>query len=117
LLPLNQELALVDWVGLCAITAKPFDLTGIQSMAYELSGSVPGINWHLKFQACHPEVLTSKPSGRDPKQAQNFNPTNIKNYFELLRTTYTDFPNIPPQHIWNMDKKGHTVGWGAQAIK
>ena len=67
LLSPEQELALVDWVDLCAITAKPLDITGVQTMAFELSGSVPGVNWHLQFQARHPEILASKPSGLDPK--------------------------------------------------
>jgi hypothetical protein len=92
--------------------ARPLNVTGLQGMAYDVSRLVPGANWHLRFQSCHPEVLNSKPSGLDLKCAQNFNLSNIEDYFVLLGSVYKEFPDIPPQHIWNMDEKSIQMGGG-----
>jgi hypothetical protein len=43
----------------------------------------------------------------NPKCMKNFNQTVINDYFDQMEHLYARFPGeIPPQHIWNMDKKG-----------
>jgi hypothetical protein len=90
----------------------PLDRDGIHSLVFDLSGTVPGSNWLSRFEKRHPEIRASWPGNLDPKRAQNFNPTNILNFYKLLKDIYDAFPNLPPQHIWNMDKKGIQFGGG-----
>jgi DDE superfamily endonuclease len=107
----------VDWVDHQAKTAKPYDRQAVQALTFELSGVIPGKNWISRFEKRHPEVQSSRPSNLDPKRAQNFNPTNIRHYYNLLKAIYDAHPNLPPQHIWNMDEKGLQLGGGRKRAK
>jgi hypothetical protein len=107
----------VDWIDHQATTAKPFDRAGVQTLAFELSGTIPGKNWHRRFEQRHLELSSSKPSNLDPKRAQNFNSTNVAGYFDLLKSVYDSFPTLPPEHIWNMDEKGLQLGGGRKRTK
>jgi hypothetical protein len=82
-----------------------------------LSGTIPGKNWHRRFEQRHLELSSSKPSNLDPKRAQNFNSTNVAGYFDLLKSVYDSFPTLPPEHIWNMDEKGLQLGGGRKRTK
>jgi hypothetical protein len=117
LLSEQQELTLVDWIDHRATTAKPLDRHGVQSIAFELSGTVPGKNWHRRFEKRHPNLRSSKPGNLDPKRAQNFNPTNVARYFDLLKAVFDAHPDLPPQQIWNMDEKGLQLGGGRKRSK
>jgi len=108
---------LVDWVDHQALTAKPYDRHAIQGLAFELSGAVPGKNWLRRFESRHPELRTSRPGNLDPKRAQNFNATNVAGFFDLLKTVFDAHPELPPQHIWNMDEKGLQLGGGRKRSK
>ena len=59
----------------------------------------------------------SRPGGLDPKRAQNFNPSNVAGFYELLKAVYDVYPNFLPQHIWNMDEKGLQLGGGRKRCK
>jgi len=111
-LPKPTEVTLHDWIGFHALSAKPLDMQGVCLLASDLSGSQPGKNWISRFMARHPDVCYSKPGSLDPKQAQNFNPSNIAGFYKLLKAIYDMYPDLPPQHIWNMDKKGLQLGGG-----
>ena len=82
-----------------------------------MTGVVPGTNWIYRLQRRYDELRTSRPSGLDPKRAQNFNPMNIGGYFKLLQDLFTTYPNLPPEHIWNMDEKGVQFGGGRKNAK
>jgi hypothetical protein len=112
LLSSQQEATLVDWIDHRAQTAKPFDRHDIQSLAYELSGKIPGKGWVPRFSKHNHEVRSCRPSNLDPKRAQNFNASNIKHFFGLVKTIFDAHPNLSAKHIWNMDEKGLQLGGG-----
>jgi hypothetical protein len=101
-----QETTLMDWIGYQANVAKPLDRDSLNSLVFDLSGIVPGINWINRFEQHHSEIRASWPGNLDLKRAQNFNPTNVAYFYNLLKDVYDAFPDLPPEHIWNMDEKG-----------
>jgi len=94
-----QEMMLMDWIGYQANVAKPLDRDGVNSLIFDLSGVVPGINWINWFEQRHPEIHASWLGNLDPKCAQNFNPTNVAYFYKLLKDVYNTFPDLPPEHI------------------
>ena len=112
-----QEAVLYDWIEFCALIAKPLDVQGVLSLIAELSGKLPGKHWLHRFKKRWPQVSYSRPGGLDPKQAYNFNPSNVAGFFELLKVIYDAYPNLPPQHVWNMDEKGLQLGGGHKQSK
>jgi hypothetical protein len=107
-----EEKVVEDWCTYSAQIAQPFGPLEIKSVACSITGKVPGKNWHHRFERRHPNLTLSIPSGLDPKRAQNFNATNISNYFDLLDKLNKDYGGIPPEQIWNMDEKGLQMGGG-----
>jgi hypothetical protein len=112
-----QEATLVDWISHQASVLMPLDKDGIHSLVFNLSGIVPGSNWIHQFEKCHLEIHASRPGNLNPKHAQNFYPTNIHHFYNLLKDIYNTFPNFPPEHIWNMDEKGVQFGGGCKRSK
>jgi len=112
-----QEATLVDWIGHQASVSMLLDKDGIHSLVFDLSGVVPGSNWIHQFEKRHLEIHASWPGNLDPKHAQNFNPTDIRHFYNLLKDIYNTFPNFPPEHIWNMDEKGVQFGGGCKCSK
>jgi len=92
-------------------------MQGVQCLTSELSGRPPGQNWIERFKKRWPQLSYSRPGGLDPKRAQNFNPSNVGGFYELLKVIYDAYPNLPPQHIWNMDEKGLQLGGGRKRSK
>ena len=86
----------MDWIGHQASVSMPLNRDGIHSLVFDLSGTVLGSNWLSWFEKHHPEICTSQPGNLDPKRTQNFNPTNILNFYKLLKDIYDAFPNLPP---------------------
>jgi hypothetical protein len=101
-----QEAMLIDWIGHQASVSMLLDKDSIHSLVFDLSGIVPGSNWIHQFEKQHLEIHVSWPRNLNPKCTQNFNPTNIHHFYNLLKDIYNTFPNFPPKHIWNMDEKG-----------
>ena len=66
---------------------------------------------------CWPQVSHSRPGGLDPKWAQNFNPSNVAGFYQLLRAIYDAYPDLLPQHVWNIDEKGLQLGGGCKQLK
>lgn len=102
----------MDWCDHQSKIAAPYSHLDIRSIAYEMTGSIPGKTWHQHFECRHPELKLSRPSGLDPKRAQNFNKAAITHYFELCQKLKDDHPDLPPEHMWNMDEKGIQMGGG-----
>src|SRR6266851_2145114 len=112
-----EEKTLVDWIGYQAAIAKPLDREEIRSLVLDITGIFPGLNWIYRFKQRHPEICASQPGNLDPKRAQNFNVTNVAHFYKLLKDVYDAYPNIPPEHIWNMDEKGVQFGGGRKWSK
>ena len=110
-------MAIINWIEFRALIAKPFDKHEIYNLVFHMTGKVPGKNWIYRLQRRYNELRHSKPSNLDPKRAQNFNPTNVGGYFKLLKDLYSTYPNLPPEHIWNMDEKGIQFGGGRKNAK
>ena len=106
-----------DWIGFRATMAKPLDIQGIQTLASAVSGKKPGKNWVGQYMKRQPEVCQSRPGSLDPKRAQNFNPSNVAGFYDLLKAIYDVYPDLPAQHIWNMDEKGLQLGGGRKRSK
>ena len=75
-------------------------------------GTMPGKNWYHQFEKHCEEVHSSEPGNLNPKRAQNFNPTNVAHFYNLLKSIFDTYPNLPLQHIWNMDEMGLQLGGG-----
>ena len=114
LLSPSQEGVLHDWIEFHALVAKPLDIECLQCLVADLAGRPPGQNWIYWYKRHWPQLAYSRPGGLDPKQAQNFNPSNVAGFYELLKAVYDVCPNFPPQHIWNMDEKGLQLGRGCK---
>jgi hypothetical protein len=84
---------------------------------FDISGVVSGLNWIYWFEQRHPEICASQPGNLDPKHTQNFNPMNVAHFYKLLKDIYNAYPNLPPEHVWNMDKKGVQFGGGRKHLK
>jgi len=104
------EVVLVAWIQLWADTARPVSISRIQRIARDLSGGKVGKNWVYRFLARHPELKLGKPSGLDPKRAQAFNETTVRDHFEQLAKAL--YPGIKPSNLYNMDEKGCQRGGG-----
>jgi hypothetical protein len=112
-----QEAVLHDWIEFHALIAKPLDEPDIKCITFKLSGKEPGKNWLSQYKIHWPDLCNLKPSSLDPKWAQNFNPSNVAGFYKLLKAIYDVYPNLPPQHIWNMDEKGLQLGGGCKQLK
>ena len=117
LLSPSQEGVLRDWIEFHALVAKPLDIERLQCLVADLAGRPPGQNWIYRYKRHWPQLAYSRPGGLDPKRAQNFNPSNVAGFYELLKAVYDVYPNFPPQHIWNMDEKGLQLGGGRKRCK
>jgi len=107
----------MDWISYQAAVAKPLDREELCSLMLNITGIFPGLNWIYQFKQHHPEICTSWPGNLDPKRAQNFNMTNIAYFYKLLKDVYNTYPNILPEHIWNMDEKGVQFRGGRKQSK
>lgn len=92
--------------------AKPMDPATLRGRALSVKGVYPGKNWSRRFIKRHPILNLGKPSGLDPKRANNFNEPTIKDYFRLRKELDDKYSGIPPEHQWNMDEKGIQLGGG-----
>jgi hypothetical protein len=79
--------------------AKPLDIQGVQVLASVISGKQPGNNWIGRYKKQNPDLCQSRPRGLDPKWVQNFNPSNVAGFYDLLKVIYDVYPDLPPQHI------------------
>ena len=93
-----------------SITATPLHPKTLRAHIFEISGQLPGKNWHQHFLNRHKELHLAKPNDLDPKRARNFNKTSVTDYFTKRQELHDRFGDIPPEHDWNMDEKGIQLG-------
>lgn len=109
----EQELTLVDWIVHQGEMGLPCSVKDIMAEVEVISGKPIGKKWYKKFLLHHPHIHAVKAGRLDPKCAKNFNTTVINDYFDKMEALHACFPTgIPPEHIWNMDKKGIQLGGG-----
>lgn len=103
----------MDWMGHQALSARPLSRRALHAHVADLAGRPPGKDWCLRFELRHrDELLTARPSGLDPKRAQNFNRTAVQSLASIRRQIEVEYGPIPPEHDWNADEKGIQLGGG-----
>lgn len=123
LLTVVEEETLCKWIKYMGMTGHPFSREALRVKVAEISlllqekqtrtGEVqlPSRNWTYSFIARHPDLDFKRPTGLDPKRAQNFNPTVVKHHFQLLGNFLAEY-DIPWENVYNMDEKGIQLGGG-----
>jgi hypothetical protein len=106
----EQEQALVDWVHQKVAEGNPFLLKTLCYQGGTISGKSLGKTWAKSFLKRHPEMVLAKPQKLDPKRADHFNKAVVTDFFEKWQALLDEHSGIPPEHIWNMDKKGIQLG-------
>jgi hypothetical protein len=101
--PISKDSLRVKVGDISSVLQEKRRQTGIQHL--------PARNWVYDFLARNAELKLKRPSGLDPKRAQNFNPTVVKRHFELLRE-FLNAHDIPWENVYNMDEKGIQLGGG-----
>ena len=97
--------------------AAPLHPRDLRARVFDITGKLAGKNWHRKYLKRHNKTLkTSKLHHLDPKQAQNFNRTNVNGYFQLRAQIKKQYNGIPPEHNWNEDEKGNQMGGGRNGL-
>lgn len=97
--------------------ATPLHPRDLRAHVFDLTGKLPGTNWPQRYLKQNDNILkASKPCHLDPKRAQNFNPTNVKAYFQLRAQIEEQYDGIPPEHHWNEDEKGAQMGGGRNGL-
>ena len=107
---------MAEWCIHFAASAKPLSYNGIRSLAALISGGeeFPSRRWYEGFLRRHPELKARKPTGLDPKRANNFNKTVVSDYFAKRQWLNEKYNGIPPEQDWNMDEKGCQFGGGCR---
>jgi hypothetical protein len=72
-------------------------------------------SWVRCFKAHHPDLKVKWSLTLEKCCAASLNPTVVNEYFDILEDTIRTY-NIPPENIYNMDKKGIQLGIG-QKVK
>ena len=123
LLTVAEEETVCKWIKYMGMTGHPLSKEGLRVKIADIStllqekrmrtGNIhlPARNWIYAFLARNPELQLKRPTGLDPKRAQNFNRTVVKRHFQLLGD-FLDTHNIPWENVYNMDEKGIQLGGG-----
>jgi Tc5 transposase DNA-binding domain/helix-turn-helix, Psq domain len=123
LLSMAQEETLCEWIKFMGIVGHPLTKAALRIKVAAISltlreeakatgkACLPGKNWTYGFLLRHPDLKLKRPTGLDPRRAQNFNPTVVKTHFQKLRKLIEE-NDIPWENIYNMDEKGIQLGGG-----
>ena len=123
LLSTAEEETVCKWVKYMGMTGHPISKESLRVKVSEISTllqekrtrtgkrHLPARNWIYGFMARNPDLELKRPTGLDPKRAQNFNPTVVKRHFQLLGD-FLEQHNIPWENLYNMDEKGIQLGGG-----
>lgn len=118
-----QEEALCDWIKYLGVEGQPMSKDMLHITVADMSKILlekskiarkrvlPDRKWVYAFMNRHPDLKLKRPSGLDPTRAQCFNPTVVKEHFDLL-SAYLQDNDIPWENIYNMDEKGLQLGGG-----
>lgn len=105
----EEEQTLLDWCRQRAQESRPWSPQELRAHARAISGKEVGKKRNLKFECCHPELLTARPAKLDLKRAKKFNKVDFFDQYEGL---HAEYDGMPPQHFWNEDEKGIQMGGG-----
>jgi hypothetical protein len=106
-----EEFVLVEWLEYLADQGLPVTQASLLDLVHKVCGKRPNQKWIYRFLERHKSVTAGKPSGLDPKRAQAFNRTTVRDHFNKLCEFFTKW-NLPKSHLWNMDEKGIQRGGG-----
>jgi hypothetical protein len=116
-----EEETVCTWIKYMGMTGHPIakellhvkiaDISALLQEKQTLTGKchLPSRNWIYFFLAQHPKLELKRPTGLNPKCTQCFNPTVVKQHFQLLGDFLTQH-NIPWENVYNMDEKGIQLG-------
>ena len=93
----------------------PLTATAITDYVADIAGCAVGESWVRCFKAHHPELKVKWSSMLEKCCAASLNPALVNEFYDLLEDTIKGY-NIPPENIYNMDKKGIQLGIG-QKVK
>jgi hypothetical protein len=115
LLPMAAELVLCEWIKLQGRQGKPYFRKGIRVRAMQLGGlsKIPGPKWLKGFERRNPSVVFGNGRGLDPRRAQAFNPTNVKNHFNKYAEAKD---GIEDADTYNVDEMGLQSGGGRKCL-
>ena len=92
--------------------AQPLSWVTVGLYVHKLCGHLPGKGWLPWFLIQHAKAIRFCGTwALDPKWAQSFNTSVVKDYFQKLATLLEKY-NIPPENVYNMDEKGCQLGGG-----
>jgi hypothetical protein len=109
------ELVLCEWIKLRGHQGRPYFRKGIRARAMQLGGlpKLPGRTWMAGFERRHPDIFLGNGRGLDPRRAQGFNPTVVKNHFD----EYAQAKNgVEDQDTYNVDEMGLQAGGGRKCL-
>ncbi|KIL61811.1 hypothetical protein M378DRAFT_82050, partial [Amanita muscaria Koide BX008] len=99
-----QEQVVCDWVEFLGMTGHPVSKANLKAKVFDLSE-------RLQARAKETGIKLSRPTGLNPKRAQNFNYTTVQHHFTLLGK-FLESNGIPWENVYNMDEKGIQLGGG-----
>ncbi|KIO16919.1 hypothetical protein M407DRAFT_85472 [Tulasnella calospora MUT 4182] len=111
-----QEEVLADWCEYLSDAGIPLNPNTIKPRVKALTGKKPGKNWFRRFLARHPSIVSRRPAGLAPNRAQAIRYKAVRRHFRLWKKHVID-QQIPPENIYNMDKKGLQLGGGRKTRK
>ncbi|KAH9018843.1 DDE superfamily endonuclease-domain-containing protein [Lactarius pseudohatsudake] len=123
LLTTVEETTVCTWIKYMGMTGHPFSKEALRVKVADISSvlqekqrqtgeqHLPAGNWIYSFLNRNPNLELKRPTGLDPKRAQNFNPTVVKHHFQLLGD-FLKAHDIPWENVYNMDEKGIQLGGG-----
>ena len=110
----QEEACLVKWATQYSAWGLPLQIKTLNQFALEiLRRRVPdgmiGKNWYLSFLNRNPQLKIKLSRPRDYNRHIACDPTQVKEYLDLLHKLVKDY-NIQPENKWNMDEKGEMMG-------
>lgn len=123
LLTMAEEQTLCKWIKYMGMAGQPISKEALRVKVAEISlvlqerqnqtgkQHLPGTNWIDRFITRNPGLNLKRPTGLDPKRAQNFNRTVVMRHFQLLGD-FLNTHDIPWGNVYNMDEKGIQLGGG-----
>ena len=101
----------MKWCKEILSSAKPLHPLELQAQVKDVIGKLPSKDWHQHFlNHSKSDLCLGHPKGLDSKWARNFNKVSVTEFFDMQKQLEEQYNGIPPEHHWNVDKKGCQMG-------
>ncbi|KAI5825769.1 DDE-domain-containing protein, partial [Schizophyllum commune Tattone D] len=111
----DAEKALLTWLHFASERGDPADKPKIAALATSLAGYPVGKNWVDCFLKRHEKRLCfARTLNLDPKRARAFNPTTVKQHYELYEGIIKS-RGVKPRNAYNLDEQGMQKGGGKKS--